>query len=158
MARAGEELVNPISGEHIVFLRTASDTGGELLEMDAHWTRPGRRTPEHRHPRMEERWEVIAGSACFRIGGVEQLSGPGDMAVAPPGVAHEAWSPGEEPAHVRIQMRPALRWEQFVERLFALANEAHARGRDAPEPAALLTLVREFPDEIAGPAPRPVAG
>ncbi len=153
MARAGDELVNPISGERIVFRRTAGETAGELLEMDAHWTRPGRRAPEHRHPQMEERWEVIAGSACFRIDGVEHVSGPGDTVVALPGVAHEAWNPSERPAHVRIQMRPALRWEQFVERLFALANDADARGQDAPEPASLLELLREFPREIAGPAP-----
>jgi quercetin dioxygenase-like cupin family protein len=152
MARTGDELVNPISGERVVFRRTAEDTAGELLEMDVHWERPGRRAPEHRHPQMEERWEVIAGNACFRIGGVEQTGGPGDTAVAPPGVTHEAWNPGEEPAHVRIQMRPALRWEQFVERLFALATDAHARGRDAPEPASLLALMVEFPSEIAGPA------
>jgi quercetin dioxygenase-like cupin family protein len=151
MARAGDELVNPISGERIVFRRTAADTAGELLEMDAHWTRPGRRTSEHRHPQMEERWEVIAGSACFRIGGVERMGGPGDIAVALPGVAHEAWNPSEEQTQVRIQMRPALRWERFVERLFALASAAHARGRDAPELTALLELMREFPDEIAAP-------
>ncbi|HTZ62969.1 MAG TPA: cupin domain-containing protein [Solirubrobacteraceae bacterium] len=153
MARAGDQLVNSISGERIVFRRTAGDTAGELLEMDAHWARPGRRTPEHRHPCMEERWEVIAGCACFRVGGVEQMSGPGDTAVALPGVTHEAWNSGEEPAHVRIQMRPALRWELFVERLFALANDAHARGCDAPELESLLALMREFPSEIAGPAP-----
>jgi mannose-6-phosphate isomerase-like protein (cupin superfamily) len=153
MASAGDELVNPTSGERIVFRRTAADTAGKLLEMDAHWTRPGRRTPEHRHPQMEERWEVIAGSACFRIGGVEQLSGPGDTAVALPGVAHEAWNPGNEHVHVRIQMRPALRWEQFVERLFALASDAYARGRDAPDAVSLLELLREFPREIAGPTP-----
>ncbi len=152
MARTGDELVNPLSGERIVFLRTADETAGELLEMDAHWTRPGRRAREHRHPQMEERWQVIAGSACFRIGGVEQISGPGETAVALPGVAHEAWNPSEEPAHVRIRMRPALCWEQFVERLFALANDAYAHGRDAPELASLLALMREFPGEIAGSA------
>jgi mannose-6-phosphate isomerase-like protein (cupin superfamily) len=151
MARVGDELVNPISGERIVFRRTASDTAGALLEMDAHWTRPGRRAPQHRHPQMEERWEVIAGSACFRVAGVEHVSGPGATVVALPGVVHEAWNPSEEPAHVRIQMRPALRWEQFVERLFALASDAHARGHDAPDLTSLLELLREFPHEIAGP-------
>jgi mannose-6-phosphate isomerase-like protein (cupin superfamily) len=152
MAGASDELVNPISGERIVFRRRAADTGGALLEMDAHWTRAGRRTPEHRHPQMEEHWEVIAGCACFRIGGVEHRRGPGETAVALRGVPHEAWNPSQEPAHVRIQMRPALGWERFVERLFGLANYAYARGRDAPDPGSLLELLRDFPREIAGPA------
>jgi mannose-6-phosphate isomerase-like protein (cupin superfamily) len=146
MAMAGDELVNPITGEQIVFRKTASDTGGSLLEMDAHWTQPGRRAPEHIHPRMRERWEVIAGSARFRIAGVERTAGPGEVVTAAPGVAHVAWNPTVEPVHVRIQMTPALDWETFVERLFALARDAHSGARD---PAPLLELLRQFPREIA---------
>jgi mannose-6-phosphate isomerase-like protein (cupin superfamily) len=152
MARAGDELLNPLTGERIVFVRTAADTDGELLEMDDFWTRPGHRAPEHVHPGMQERWEIVAGMACFRIAGVERTAGPGELVVAPPGVPHRAWNPGEQPVHLRIQMRPALRWEQFVERLFALANDAHSNGSSVLDPPALLALLREFPREIA-PAP-----
>jgi quercetin dioxygenase-like cupin family protein len=107
MVRAGDELVNPITGERIVFRKTAADTGGTLLEMDAFWTRPGHRAPEHGHPGMQERWEILAGTACFRIGGVERTAGPGEVVVAPVGVRHLAWNPTEEPVHLRIQMSPA---------------------------------------------------
>jgi hypothetical protein len=34
MAYAGQVLDNPVSGERITFRKTASDTGGELLEFD----------------------------------------------------------------------------------------------------------------------------
>ena len=54
--------------------------------------------------------------------------------------------------HLRIQMQPALRWEQFVEGLFALALDAHDSGSSAPDPSGLLRLLQEFPREIA-PAP-----
>lgn len=47
MARAGDELVNPITGERIVFRKTAAETAGRLLEMDDFWTQPGHRAPEH---------------------------------------------------------------------------------------------------------------
>ncbi|HYM45623.1 MAG TPA: cupin domain-containing protein [Solirubrobacteraceae bacterium] len=155
MARAGEELVNPITGERIVFLKTSADTGGALLEMDACWTRPGHRAPEHVHPEMQERFEVITGTARFRIAGVEQTRRSGAVAVAEPGVPHLAWNPTEESVRVRIQMRPALRWERFVEQLFALAGDAHARGLDMPDPASLAELLRQFPQEIAtAPEPR----
>lgn len=132
-----------------MFLNTSAHTDGELLEMDDLWTGPGHRAPEHVHPEMQESWEVVSGIASFRIGGVERIAGPGEVVIAAPGVPHEAWNPSAEPVHLRIQMRPALRWKEFVERLFALANEAHARGTDGPDPASLAELLREFPREIA---------
>ena len=139
MARAGDSVENAGTGELVVFRRTAADTGGELLEMDDHWTRPDHRTAPHVHPGMEETWEVISGRAGFRIGEVEVEAGPGDTVVAPPGVPHEAWNLAGGPTHLRITMRPALRWEEFVVRMFA-----------APE--RVLELLPEFPDEVA-PAP-----
>jgi len=126
-------VVNPLSGEEITFV---SETP-ELLVMENLWPRPGRRAVEHVHPGMEERWEVLEGTAGFRIGGEESLCGPGESAVAPPGVAHLAWNAGEGPARVRVEMRPALRWREFVERMCANGG--------VPDPA----LLREFAAEVA---------
>jgi quercetin dioxygenase-like cupin family protein len=149
MARAGDELVNPITGERIVFRKTTSETAGRLLEMDDFWTQPGHRAPEHVHPEMQERWEVLAGTASFQIGGVERIAQPGEVVLAPPGVRHLAWNPTDEPVHLRIQMSPALGWEVFVERLFALASDGHRAQQGAPDPGLMLELLHEFPREIA---------
>jgi quercetin dioxygenase-like cupin family protein len=149
MARMGDELVNLITGERIVFLQTAADTAGRLLEMDDFWTRPGHRTLEHIHPKMQERWEVIAGRVCFRIDGVERNAGPGEVVIAPAGVPHMAWTLDDALVHLRIQMRPALRWERFVERLFALARDGHIDERGMPDPTLMVDLLREFSLEIA---------
>jgi mannose-6-phosphate isomerase-like protein (cupin superfamily) len=128
-------IVNPATGEEITFL---SETP-ELLVMESVWTRPGHRAAGHAHPGMEERWEVLEGTAAFRIGGGETVCGPGDSVVAPPGVPHLAWNPGEERVRLRIEMRPALRWREFVERLFANGG--------APEPG----MLSEFGREVAPP-------
>ena len=141
MARAGQTIENAVTGERITFVTTAADSDGELVAMDAVWPRPGRRAIEHVHPEAEERWEVTAGRAGFRIGGEELEAGPGEVVVAPAGTPHEAWNAGTGEARVRIELRPALRWEEFAERLFG--------GGD--DPAALFA---EFSREIALP-PRP---
>jgi hypothetical protein len=47
---------------------------------------------------------------------------------------HNAWNLSGGETRLRITMRPALRWEEFVVRLFT-----------APGPE----LLRDFPDEIA---------
>jgi quercetin dioxygenase-like cupin family protein len=138
MPRTGDSIENPATGERIVFLITAEETGGELLEMDAFWPRPGHRAAEHVHPEMEERWEVVSGRAGFRIAGDEREASPGEAVVAPPGTPHLAWNAADGPTHVRIQMRPALRWAEFVERLFTGDGE-------------LPDLLREFHREIAPP-------
>ncbi|HEX8054220.1 MAG TPA: cupin domain-containing protein [Thermoleophilaceae bacterium] len=136
MPGAGDTLENPATGERITFLRTAADTGGDLLEMEDVWVRPDHATAPHLHPRMEETWEVVSGRAGFRIGDDELEAGPGERVVAPRGVVHSAWNLSGGETRLRITMRPALRWEQFVERLFT-----------APGPE----LLREFADEIQLP-------
>lgn len=140
---------NAVTGERIEFLRTAADTGGELLELADTWTRRGHRTREHVHPGMEERFEVLEGTAAFRIAGAERTAGPGDVVVVPAGTPHLARNPADEPVRLRVQFRPALRWQAFVEHLFALAAEGRVDERGVPEPAELVRLMREYADEIA---------
>jgi quercetin dioxygenase-like cupin family protein len=137
MANAGQSVVNPRTGERVTFVRTAADTGGEVLEMELVWPRPGERAPAHVHPEMEERYEVLGGTAAFRIGGHERTAGPGEVVTVPPGTTHLAWNPTGDPVHLKVEFRPALRWEEFVVRLFA--------GDPVPE------LMREFRREIAPP-------
>jgi quercetin dioxygenase-like cupin family protein len=143
------EIVSRATGERIVFRRTAQETDGALLEMDDFWPRADHQTPEHIHPAMEERWEVIAGKVRFEIDGATQTVGAGNTIVAPAGAPHSARNVGPEPAHLRIQMRPALRWQEFVKRLFAPTDT-----RDISEPDSIATLMREFSDEITPAPPR----
>jgi quercetin dioxygenase-like cupin family protein len=137
MATAGQTVVNPATGERVTFVTTAADTGGELLELELVWPRPGLRAPAHVHPEMEERYEVVSGTAAFRIGGEDRTAGPGEVVTVPPGTTHLAWNPTDGPVHLKVRFRPALRWEEFVVRLFA--------GDPVPE------LMREFRREIAPP-------
>ena len=124
---------NPRTGERVEFTRD----DGEVLEMELAWPRPGRRAAEHVHPVMEERYEVLAGRAAFRIGGVEREAGPGEVVVVPPGTPHLAWNPTDDEVRLRVEMRPPLRWREFVERLF---------GGDDP-----AELLREYSREVTPP-------
>jgi mannose-6-phosphate isomerase-like protein (cupin superfamily) len=139
MATAGQTVENPVTGERVTFLTTAADTNGELLVLELTWPRPGRRAAAHVHPEMEERYEVVQGTAAFRIGDhPEQIAGPGETVTVPPQTTHEAWNPTAQEVRLRVEFRPALRWEEFVVRLFA-----------GDEPVA--DLMREFRREIAPP-------
>ncbi len=125
---------NPRTGEQIEFeVRTP-----ELLVMHSTWMRPGQRAIAHVHPEMEERFEILAGRAAFRIDGAESIAEAGDVVVVPPGTLHLAWNPTTNVVRLRISMRPALRWAEFTERLFA---GEHIAG-----------LLAEFMHEIVVPA------
>ena len=128
------EFTNPQTGERVTIVSQTA----ELLEMDVVWPRPGHRAAEHVHPVMEERYTVLSGTAAFRIAGVERSAGAGeDPVIVPPGTRHLAWNPTDGEVRLRIEMRPALRWAEFVERAFA--------GEDLP------ALLREFSREIVPP-------
>ena len=131
MARAGQTVENPATGERITFVEITP----ELLVMDDVWTRPGHRAAPHVHPGMEERWTVLDGRAAFRIDGIDVEAAAGTVVVAPPGRRHLAWNPTASEVRVRIEMRSAGRWAEFTTRLF-----------DGEDPAVLLP---QYPAEIA---------
>ena len=136
---------NEATGERVRFMLTANDTGGELLVMEDHWTRPGHVVPRHIHPGIEERWTVIEGRVAYNVDGVETIAEPGDEVIAPAGAPHSARDAGHGEVVVRIVMRPACRWEEFVRQLFALANE-RLEGDIAAR--SIFELFGEFQPEI----------
>lgn len=137
MARAGDELVNPVTGLTTRFRATARETGGELLQVD--WiAEPGWTTgPDHVHPRQVERFEVRSGALGVRLDGVEQVLRSGAVAVVPAGFAHAAWNPGDEPVRVVVDF-PARAPDR--DRLRDVgrprARRADHRGGRAPRPPA----------------------
>jgi quercetin dioxygenase-like cupin family protein len=149
MAKAGDELVNAVTGLRTVFRKTARETGGELLQVD--WIgEPGWTTgPDHVHPRQEERFEVLSGKLGLRVEGVERVLGEGEEVTAPAGSAHAAWNAGEHQVHALIDFRPALRTETAFETLAGLARDGKTNKAGAPRNPLLLALVlRHFEDEI----------
>ena len=145
IGREDDVVKNGATGERVRFILTAEETGGELLVMEDHWTRPGHVVPRHIHPGIEERWTVIQGTVAYTVDGVETIAGPGDSVIAPAGTPHSARDAGNGEVIVRIEMRPPLRWEDFVRQLFALANE---NLEDDVAARSILELFGEFQPEI----------
>ena len=149
MARAGAELINPVTGLRTVFRKTAQDTGGELLQVD--WIgSPGWTTgPDHVHRRQDERFEVLSGKLGLRVEGVERVLGEGEVLVAPAGYAHAGWNAGDDEVHALVDFRPALRTETAFETLAGLAVDGKTNGAGAPKnPLRLALVLREYEDEI----------
>jgi quercetin dioxygenase-like cupin family protein len=124
VARAGDVLENPITGQRLIFRETARDTGGEVLEVESVYERPSpSRPPEHYHPRQEECFEVLSGTVHVLLCGVERVLAAGEVVVIPSGASHEMWSEEAGKARVNWQTRPALNTETFFEALWGLARD-----------------------------------
>jgi quercetin dioxygenase-like cupin family protein len=151
MAKAGDEIVNPVTGHRIIFRKTTQDTDGELLQMD--WIgRPGWKAgPAHVHSFQEERFEVIAGTLGSHVAGVEHTHKPGDEVIVPAGTTHTAWNAGEEEeVHALVELRPAtMRSETMLETVFGLAQHGKLSKAGIPRnPFRLALIVHDYEDQI----------
>jgi quercetin dioxygenase-like cupin family protein len=138
VAFAGQE-IHGQDGFHLRLIRTAAETDGELLEMEATYGGTGAMPPEHLHPHQLERFEVLEGTVRAVIGGTERRYGAGDTFEVPAGTPHQMSA--DEPARVRWEVRPALRSAEFFERLYAAAA-------GAPEAGSIAHVLAEFRDEV----------
>ena len=151
MVKAGDEMVNEVTGLRTVFRKTATDTGGELLQVDwigaPGWTAG----PKHVHPRQLERFTVVSGTLGVHVDGAERVYGPGEVAAAPAGSVHTAWNAGKggEKVHALVEFEPALRSEVPLETLAGLARDGKVNGAGVPKnPFRLALLVRDYEDEL----------
>jgi len=155
MARQGEAIENPVTGERAVFRKRAAETNGEFLQFDLFMKRRGFVMPEHVHLRQEERIDVVSGRVRFRLGGKEEELRASETAVLPAGIAHTMWNDGDDEAHVSVEARPALKTETAIETVFGLAREGKVSERGMPNPLQGALLAREYETFLARP-PVPV--
>jgi uncharacterized protein YndB with AHSA1/START domain/mannose-6-phosphate isomerase-like protein (cupin superfamily) len=140
-------------GVRVELLRTAQETGGELLEFDVIGRARGLLAQGHVHTSQVERLEVISGAMRLRLDGNERLLTDGQSMEVPVGTPHSQLPAGEGPGRVRVRVRPAGRTQDFLERLAGLCSEGQINRFGFPRAVAGARLVRDFAD--TGHASRP---
>jgi quercetin dioxygenase-like cupin family protein len=139
MAHAGQELEGP-NGFRLRLVRTAAETGGEVLEMEATYAGRGDLPPDHFHPSQVERFEVLEGAVRTVIEGAERRYEAGATFEVPAGTRHQM--AGDGPALVRWEVRPALRTAEFFERLYGALDP------DTGDPSTIPAILDEFSAEV----------
>src|SRR5581483_3815508 len=97
MARAGDVLENPTTGDRLTFLRTAAETGGELLEYELRFVPRGFAPRDHLHPLQEERHELLDGSPGLVADGRERRLEAGESETVPVATRHRIFKMQDEP-------------------------------------------------------------
>src|SRR6266700_1536386 len=151
MAHIGQVIDNPVSGERLVFRRTAASTGGRLLAFELLLSPRGRVPASHVHPVQEERFTVVAGRMRFRRGRRAITATPGETVVVPPGTSHRFANAGDGVARALVEVRPALRMEDLLETAAGLAREGRTLPNGMPLPLDLALFLREFDRELNVP-------
>lgn len=146
-------LTNPVTGMTLRILRSAEETGGELLEMEAAYPAGSAAPPAHFHPHQEERFVILEGSMRAVVGGVRRDLAAGETLVLPAGTSHAMWNPGPGQARVSWQVRPALRTQEFFAVVFALAARGGVNAQGVPGVLDLALLMPHFRPEIQVTSP-----
>src|SRR3954452_25212214 len=138
--RPEETIEAPTMGQRITCLSNTASTGGELLRFNF-WMRGGDASPSplHVHPRQEERIEVVSGSVLSISGGVRRVLGPRGTISTAPGEPHTVGPVGEDAVEMIVEFRPALGFEHFMERTFALDRAGHLNAKGRGNPLRLAT-------------------
>jgi mannose-6-phosphate isomerase-like protein (cupin superfamily) len=149
----GDSIENPVTGERLVFRRTAADTNGEAVVLEAFVKPNGAVAAAHVHPRQDERFEVISGRVAFKLGRDELELGPGMRVLVPAGTPHKFWNAGDEEAHFVCEVRPALGFEQLIQTMFGLAAEGKVNRKGMPNPLRLAVIANHHFDDVRLPFP-----
>lgn len=155
MIRAGDAITNPVTGERLLFHRTGSDTDGAFVLLEATVQPNGFVAAAHVHPHQSERFDVLEGTLCLRLGR-PLTAHAGDTVTVPAGTAHRFWNAGDDAARFLCEVRPALAFEQLLETMFALAEDGKTNRKGMPNPLRLAVIAKAHFDVVRLPFP-PVA-
>jgi quercetin dioxygenase-like cupin family protein/uncharacterized protein YndB with AHSA1/START domain len=156
VAKAGDVLEIPELSMRIEFRRTAAETNGEVVEYDVIGRPRGFVAQEHIHTAQVERHEVLSGAAGLAMDGRTRTLRAGESVVIPLGTPHRHLAAGSGEGHVRVELRPALRTEEFLERLAELSRTGQLTPKGWPRPVAAARLMRDF-DELGHATKPPLA-
>jgi len=139
-----QQLVNVKTGQRIFFKRTASDTAGEILEMEANYPPFSIEPPVHYHPYQNENFTVLSGEMHIRINGIVRAYGTGSSINIKPGIRHSMWNSSQEEAVVNWKVWPAMNTESFFENMTDLVNASKTNRSGLPPKLPVMRLLSTY--------------
>jgi mannose-6-phosphate isomerase-like protein (cupin superfamily) len=131
--------------EQIEFLATAASTAGELVRCRVTVAAKRAAPPQHSHPEQVEEFHVETGRMGYVLGHASLEARPGETVTVPAGTNHTFWNAGVEPLVVTSEVRPALRFEDFVETIHVLIRDGKlAAGGGRPNPLMLAVVANAY--------------
>ena len=146
--------LSPI-GATFTIRKTAAETGGRSFEMEMELLAHSGGTPLHIHPHAVEEYQVLEGTFDVNVAGVWKTVAVGERVVIDQGIPHTFRNSGDESVRVYNVHRPAMKFEDYFERLYRLANSGVVKSQKMTLKALLhlSMLMTSYPDEIRSVQP-----
>lgn len=142
MINPGDRLENPVTGETMIFRRTSDQTDGQAVLVETIVQPHGFVAAAHVHPHQSERFEVLEGALCLRVGDDELIARPGETITVPPGTPHRFHNSGDHEVRFQCEIHPALGFESLIETMFTLATDGKTNRKGMPNPLRLAVIAK----------------
>lgn len=124
------------------------------------WLEDGGHLPEHFHPSLEERWEVLEGAARVKLdGGWHDLVPEDGPVMVAPRVRHELKNTSGRQTRLRSEVIPAGRLQEFLTETARAAREGLYNSRNLPTSLRgavwAADIAQRFRDETVMCSPPP---
>lgn len=144
MAYRNKRISNSKTGQEILFIRTAKETHGSLLEMQTTYHARSAEPMMHYHPLQKEDFMVLSGELTVRLNNKVQILRQGDTLHIPAGKSHAMWNNSGSKTIVNWQVRPAMNTEHFLETGMGLANDNKVNEKGMPNILQVSLLANRF--------------
>lgn len=146
---------NPVTGQQVVFVETARESGGARTVVDADTT-PGGGVLLHRHADHEEWIDVLDGEIEVTIGGTTRRAGAGERIVIEAGAVHSWRNPtADRVLRFRGTMTPGHPGFESVLRVsFGLGRDGCLRPSGIPRRFEDLALLTDWDPSLLAVGPR----
>jgi len=96
MLKSGFETTDPRTGTRTVLVKAAAETGGRGWVLDVHCPQGApAASPAHVHPTWVETFEILEGTAAYRLGREQRTLKKGESIFMPAGIPHvHPWNTG----------------------------------------------------------------
>ena len=146
MAYPNKEIHSPVSKQSIRFIRTGTETNGELLEMVSTYLAHSNEPMAHYHPSQKEDFEVLEGELTVRTNGKILILKKGDRIHIPEGQTHSMWNDSDEKTVINWQVRPAMNTDNLLEMAYGLASEGKVGKSGRPSLLQTALMANHFSD------------
>jgi quercetin dioxygenase-like cupin family protein len=119
---------DPLTGQHLTFTETGTETDGTSLRAVVRLERGGF-VPRHLHLRQDERLEVLTGSIRLRTARTKRVLNAGDRADITRRRLHAIANAGAGEASFVLEVHPARHIESTIRSTFAIGRALHPLAR-----------------------------
>jgi quercetin dioxygenase-like cupin family protein len=148
MPRVGHVFQNKQTKERAILLTDPAVRPDKAMVGHLHVGAGGRVAAPHLHPQATERFHVISGRIGFVADGQTTELGPGQSAEVLPGIVHDWWQIGEEPANVIVDLQPGDRFVEMLSTMFGLVRDGKVGANGMPDLLQLAVTAHEYRDTM----------